>query len=36
MKSAFGILLIGSGAMLVYTGFKDKSVWQELLAVVRG
>ena len=36
MKSAIGVTLIGVGALLIYAGFKNKSVWSELLSVIRG
>lgn len=35
MKSAIGITLIGGGVLLIYTGFKDRSIWAELLTVIR-
>lgn len=35
MKSAAGITMIGVGALLIYAGFKNKSVWQQVLDVVR-
>lgn len=36
MKSAVGITLIGSGVLLIYTGFKDRSIWATLLEMIRG
>lgn len=36
MRSALGITLVGAGALLIYAGFKNKSVWTEILDVIRG
>lgn len=36
MRAAIGVTLLGVGSLLVYAGFKDKSVWSEILGVIRG
>ena len=36
MRYAIGVTLVATGAILIYSGFKNVPVWDNVLAVVRG
>ena len=36
MKYAIGVTLVAGGALLIYSGFKNVPIWDNVLATIRG